>query len=76
MKSELQLLKVQKALNEHDIFPRRYFYPSLDTLGYIKPKQFMPISRDISHKILCLPMFPELKEEQQKNIIEIVINNL
>jgi dTDP-4-amino-4,6-dideoxygalactose transaminase len=36
----------------------------------------MPISRDISHKILCLPMFPELKEEQQKNIIEIVINNL
>ena len=76
LKSELQLLKVQKALNEHDVFPRRYFYPSLDTLGYIKPKQFMPISRDISHKILCLPMFPELKEEQQKNIIEIVINNL
>ena len=58
LKSELQLLKVQKALNEHDIFPRRYFYPSLDTLGYIKPKQFMPISRDISHKILCLTMFP------------------
>jgi dTDP-4-amino-4,6-dideoxygalactose transaminase len=51
LKSELQLLKVQKALNEHDVFPRRYFYPSLDTLGYIKPKQFMPISRDISHKI-------------------------
>lgn len=26
--SEEQLLKVQKVLNENDIFPRRYFYPS------------------------------------------------
>jgi dTDP-4-amino-4,6-dideoxygalactose transaminase len=59
-------------LNEYDVYPRRYFYPSLDTLCYIKPKQFMSNSRDISHKILCLPMYPELKEEQQKNIIEII----
>ena len=43
-KNEGQLLKVQKALNEQKIFPRRYFYPSLDTLDYIEPKQEMKIS--------------------------------
>ena len=48
-KSEEQLLKVQKALNEKQIFPRRYFYPSLDTLDYIEPKQECTISRDISY---------------------------
>ena len=30
--NETQLLKVQKALNNKQIFPRRYFYPSLDIL--------------------------------------------
>ena len=45
-KNEEQLLKVQKALNKKDIFPRRYFYPSLDTLDYIEPKQECKISRD------------------------------
>jgi dTDP-4-amino-4,6-dideoxygalactose transaminase len=31
--SEDALLKAQERLNEAGIFPRRYFYPSLDTLG-------------------------------------------
>ena len=76
LKSELQLLKVQKALNEHDVFPRRYFYPSLDTLKYINPKQYCKISRDISSKILCLPMYPELETINVKKICKIIKNNL
>ena len=71
-KSEEQLLKVQKALNEKNIFPRRYFYPSLDTLEYIEPKQVMPISRDISKRILCLPIYAELEKDVQESIIKIV----
>lgn len=74
--SEKQLKKVEKALNENDIFPRRYFYPSLDTLSYIEPKQFMPISRDISTRILCLPLYPELDKSNQEKIIKIVKENL
>jgi len=74
--SEEQLKKVEKALNESDIFPRRYFYPSLDTLSYIEPKQFMPLSRDISTRILCLPLYPELDKNNQEKIIKIVKENL
>jgi dTDP-4-amino-4,6-dideoxygalactose transaminase len=76
LKNELQLLKVQKALNEHDIYPRRYFFPSLDTLCYINPKQFMPNSRKISLKILCLPMYPSLDLSDVKYICNIIKNNL
>jgi dTDP-4-amino-4,6-dideoxygalactose transaminase len=74
--NEEQLLKVQKALNEKQIFPRRYFYPSLDTLSYIEPKQICKISRDISTKILCLPIYAELEKEIQKKIISIIKESL
>ena len=70
LENEEQLKKMEKALNQKDIFPRRYFYPSLDNLTYINPKQFCKISRDIASRILCLPMYAELEE----NIQEIIIN--
>ena len=70
--NEEKLLKVQKALNKEDIFPRRYFYPSLDTLEYIEPKQHMSISRDISKRILCLPIYAELENDAQMQIIQTI----
>lgn len=72
LKNEKELFKIQKALNKKEIFPRRYFYPSLDTLNYIEPKQNMPISRDISTRILCLPIYPELSMQDQLNIVNII----
>lgn len=76
LKDEQQLLDVQKALNEKNIFPRRYFYPSLDMLSYIEPKQVCEISRSISNRILCLPLYPELSNEEQVLIIKIVKESL
>ena len=64
--------KVLKALNKKGIFPRRYFYPSLDTLSYIIPKQYMTESRNISKRILCLPIYPELKNDEQTKIINTI----
>ncbi len=75
-KSEKQLIKVQKTLNDKQIFPRRYFYPSLDTLKYIEPKQKCKISRDISKRILCLPIYPELEKNVQNTIIKAIKENL
>ena len=72
LESEEQLKKIEKALNLKDIFPRRYFYPSLDTLTYIDPKQICKISRDIASRILCLPMYAKIDITDQKQIIEIL----
>lgn len=74
--SENQLLKVQKALNDKQIFPRRYFYPSLDTLDYIEPKQLCETSRDISRRILCLPIYFDLDMISQEKIIKIIKDNI
>ena len=75
-KDEAELLRVQKALNDKQIFPRRYFYPSLDTLEYIEPKQECKKSRDVSKRILCLPTFVELTQDEQNIIIKILKDNI
>ena len=71
-KNEEDLSKVQKSLNKENIFPRRYFYPSLDTLEYIEPKQECKISRAISKRVLCLPLYAELEKDNQDKIIDII----
>ncbi len=63
-KSENELLKVFENLNKHGIYPRRYFYPSLNTLSYLKNQQFCPISENISSRITCLPLFVDLNVEE------------
>ncbi|HEY9167873.1 MAG TPA: DegT/DnrJ/EryC1/StrS family aminotransferase [Lutibacter sp.] len=73
--SEAQLLKVEKVLNTHQIFPRRYFYPSLNTINYAKG-QIMPISENIAPRILCLPLFVGLEEQDLMSIIETINKNL
>ena len=55
--SEKQLLKVEKTLNDKKIYPRRYFYPSVNTYTKIVDYQPTPISEDISKRILCLPLY-------------------
>lgn len=76
LKDEEDLLKVKNALNKKQIFPRRYFHPSLDTLKYIEPMQTCKVSRDISKRILCLPIYPELDKEVQKDIIDTVKDSI
>jgi dTDP-4-amino-4,6-dideoxygalactose transaminase len=73
--SEDALLKAQERLNEAGIFPRRYFYPSLDALGYGKPGEKSPISRDRARRVLCLPMYPALPLGVQDRIISIMISS-
>lgn len=69
--SESELLKAQKKLNEHNIFPRRYFYPSLNSLPYLTYSH-MPISESISSRILCLPVYYGLQEEILSEIVEAI----
>lgn len=70
--SEEQLLSIEAKLKENDILPRRYFYPSLDTLSYLNSKQICNNSRDIASRILCLPIYPNLSNSNVKNIIQII----
>ena len=71
-KNEEQLLKVEARLKENNILPRRYFYPSLDALEYLKTDQVCSISRDIASRILCLPIYPGLSSTENNQIIKCI----
>ncbi len=75
LKSEAVLLKIQSALNEHNIYPRRYFYPSLNKLPYV-PYARMPVAESISERILCLPLSSDLSEDEINLITSVISNNL
>ena len=75
LKDEATLLGVQKALNDEGIFPRRYFYPSLNKINYIE-RTTMPISESTASRILCLPLFVDLKQSQIESICEIINSSI
>ncbi len=75
LKTEKVLLKIIEILNKKNIFPRRYFYPSLDTLSYISNQQ-CEISNDIASRIICLPVYYELDELVIKQICELINNEI
>ena len=66
--SEALLLTAQERLNALDIYPRRYFYPSLHTLPYVSGPD-MPVSQSVSERILCLPLSHDISEEIQAQIV-------
>lgn len=68
--SEEQLLNIQQLLNENEIFPRRYFYPSLNRVNYLQG-QSAPISESISARILCLPLYHDLNQSSLELIIKL-----
>ena len=74
-KTEKKLLLVQKKLMNNDIIPRRYFYPSLNLIDYVKG-QSMPVSESISSRIMCLPLFVNMNESDLKKIAKIISENV
>ena len=73
--SEETLLKVKEALNKENIFPRRYFYPSLNTVKYLNGEK-MPISESVSKRIMCLPLYAELQPEIAEKISNLINQNI
>lgn len=69
--SESRALHVKKNLEGEGIYPRRYFYPSLNWLTYTR-NATVPNSNDISKRILCLPLYHDLREYEQCMITEII----
>lgn len=67
--NENALLEAEQRLNQSDIHPRRYFYPSLENLPYVN-SQTCPIAEDISKRVLCLPLYVGLSLEELNLIME------
>ena len=69
-KSEKELLEAKKKMEKNNIYSRRYFYPSLNTLPYVKNIEIKN-SESICKRVLCLPLYKGLNLE---NILKITSN--
>jgi dTDP-4-amino-4,6-dideoxygalactose transaminase len=70
-KSEQQLLQVQHALEAIQIFPRRYFYPSLNTLSFVDSTPCL-VSEEVASCVLCLPLYVGLTTDDLMHIVNCI----
>jgi dTDP-4-amino-4,6-dideoxygalactose transaminase len=70
--TEADLLASVAELQKYQIYPRRYFYPSLNELPYVD-KFDVPVSSSISSRVLCLPLYYELTVEEVDMIARLLL---
>lgn len=71
--------KIYSELIKNEIKPRKYFYPLTSDFNYFKNKDIylykrddLKIATDISNRVLCLPLYPDLDIEIVDKIIYII----
>lgn len=69
-----QMMRVRAALQAQDIFPRRYFYPSLNTLPFLQELSRRPcfVSESIAQRVLALPLYSALGRQDVERIISYI----
>lgn len=70
------MIRVRQALAGVGVNCRRYFYPSLNCLPYLESTEECPNSELITERVLCLPMFNGLREEDVSKIASVILKNL
>ncbi|MBV8324715.1 DegT/DnrJ/EryC1/StrS family aminotransferase [Chryseobacterium sp.] len=73
LESEELLLKLKKEMDKQEVFTRRYFYPSLASALPYLPTQELPITENISKRVLCLPMYYDLTFEEIEFIARLML---
>jgi len=69
--------KLYQSLRQQGIFARRYFYPLISSfpmyrgLSSASPKN-IPVAANLSERVLCLPIYPDLTEEEQNRVINTI----
>ncbi|WP_028120939.1 DegT/DnrJ/EryC1/StrS family aminotransferase [Epilithonimonas tenax] len=73
--SEELMLNIIANLKLHEIYTRRYFYPSLATsLPYVKSgAAHLAITEDIARRVLCLPLYYDLTLEEVDMISRLML---
>lgn len=64
-------------LREHGIYARRYFYPLLSQLPMYRGMPsaapgYLPVATEISSKVICLPIYPDLDVADQQRVIDLI----
>lgn len=71
-RDEIQLLKMEERLKRNNVVPRRYFFPALNTVKILGQSGSFPVAEDLARRVLCLPLFDTLPEEQIEFICSVI----
>ena len=72
--------EVYNEFRKHNIYCRRYFYPLISQfptykgLESSKPSN-IPVAEDITQKVICLPIYPDLSKQEVNMIINQIKKN-
>lgn len=70
--NSLMRARAIQAMGMQNIYPRRYFFPSLNTLPYLERQQDCPISESICDRIVCLPLYGEIERDTIETIAKTI----
>jgi len=75
--SEVGLLAAVARFKSEGIYPRRYFWPSLNKLnGSLNfERGTMPISEEVASRILCLPLAFSMRDDEIERILSVINGN-
>jgi dTDP-4-amino-4,6-dideoxygalactose transaminase len=73
---EATIMKVIEELNAINIYPRRYFYPALNRLPYLKESQSCPVSEKVAQNVLSLPLSHDTSADTVEQVSKIINVNL
>ena len=71
--------ELYQKLKDHGIYARRYFYPLISdfpmyrNMTSAQPSN-LPVAANAASQVLCLPIYPDLKFEDQKRITRLISN--
>jgi dTDP-4-amino-4,6-dideoxygalactose transaminase len=68
--------RARQALIDQGVNPRRYFYPSLNTLPFLRPelRRACPVSEGVAERVLSLPLFVGLSKQQVSKVCEGILS--
>jgi dTDP-4-amino-4,6-dideoxygalactose transaminase len=76
LESEAAVRAVQQACEARRIRTRRYFYPLLNgALSYVRTTH-TPVAHDVARRVLCLPLFTGMTNEQVDRVASAVLDGL
>ncbi|MFH0726847.1 MAG: DegT/DnrJ/EryC1/StrS family aminotransferase [Pseudomonadota bacterium] len=66
-----------ETLRQHGIYARRYFYPLISEFPMYRglpsaSTDNLPVAQNVSRKILCLPIYPNLSNAQLSLVVDVI----
>lgn len=69
-----------QKMKDQGIYSRRYFYPLISDFPMYRglpsaQRGNLPVAADAAEKVLCLPIYPALTQEDQQRVIHLIQDN-